>query len=746
MRPGPPGRQHGARRAPPDRRRARPGRRGGDRPRGRRRAGRPGACHRGHPVACGVAVPGVVDEAAGVAVYEVGERRLPGTYRCGTWCRRGSDCRRCSATTCGVGGIAEARLGAGQDARHVLFVAIGTGIAAAHVVAGSAAVGAHGAAGEIGRILVRPDGPRCGCGRPGCLEALASASAVARRYAALADDPRPGAAGTSPGAAPAGTAPARDTVSAADVAEQAAGGELAGRSVAGRPSRRWPTGSPPGEALFDVDTMVIGGGLARAGDGATARPAPGRPARTDDLPSGAAPGRGGGPGRRGRLPRRGPSRPRQYGETMTQRVTGKVVTPTGVIRQGCVELDGERITAVAEYPAQARFVHWIVPGFVDMHTHGGGGHTLHHRRRRRRPARPPRSTCATAPPPWLASLVGSPFDLMRTATAAFAPLVREGVLAGDPLRGAVPVGGPVRGAEPGVPPRPVHRRAGPARRRGSRHGTHDHPGPRASRRAGRHQAAHLAQGGRRRRSHRRHLGAEPGPPSRRGRAIGTHLFSRMRPLLTASPARWWPCWKAPNVVCELVADRVHLHDGILHLRHRRGRPGTGRTDHRRDGRRRHARRRVRAGRPAGRRWPTGWPGWPAAGRSPAAPLTMDAALRHADHRRRCRSPTRYGWSPPPRPAPSTSATGSARSRAAVAPTGGARRRADRGPGDARCRHLARLTPLDGAGGRVSRSRPRRPGRPARRGGAPAPRTGRTAPPAPSPRPGGPARRAATCAR
>ena len=60
---------------------------------------------------------------------------------------------------------------------------------------------------------------------------------------------------------------------------------------------------------------------------------------------------------------------------MTVRVNGKVVTPSGVIRQGCVEVRGDRISAVAEYPS-VRDGHWIVPGFVDIHTHGGGGHTF----------------------------------------------------------------------------------------------------------------------------------------------------------------------------------------------------------------------------------------------------------------------------------------------------------------------------------------------------------------------------------
>ncbi|MCM0676302.1 ROK family protein, partial [Micromonospora phytophila] len=87
------------------------------------------------PVALGVAVPGVVDEACGVAVWSanVGFRDVPlrdlAVARLGLPTALGHDVR--------VGGLAEARLGAGRDARHVLFVAIGTGIAAAHVVDGS---------------------------------------------------------------------------------------------------------------------------------------------------------------------------------------------------------------------------------------------------------------------------------------------------------------------------------------------------------------------------------------------------------------------------------------------------------------------------------------------------------------------------------------------------------------------------------------------------------------------------------
>ncbi|MET8039702.1 ROK family protein [Micromonospora sp. NPDC005215] len=194
------------------------------------------------PIAVGIAVPGVVDEARGVAVWSanVGFRDVPlrdlAVTRLGLPTALGHDVR--------VGGLAEARLGAGRGAGHVLFVAIGTGIAAAHVVDGSASVGAHGAAGEIGHIMVRPDGPRCGCGRPGCLETIASAAAIGRRYAELA-----GAPGT-----------------AADVAERAAAGEPLASQVWQEAVEALADGLATGQALFDVATIVLGGGLAQAGD------------------------------------------------------------------------------------------------------------------------------------------------------------------------------------------------------------------------------------------------------------------------------------------------------------------------------------------------------------------------------------------------------------------------------------------------------------------------------------------------
>ncbi|MFI5932547.1 ROK family protein [Actinoplanes sp. NPDC051494] len=195
------------------------------------------------PVAAGVVVPGVVDEDNGIAVWSsnVGFRDVPlrrlVEQRLGLPAALGHDVR--------AGGLAEARLGAGRDERHVLFIAIGTGIAAAHVVDGKAEAGAHGAAGEVGHIVVRPGGASCPCGGRGCLESVASASAVGRRYVELS-----GEAG----------------VTAHDVATRAAAGEELANRVWTEAVEAFADGLLTAQALYDAGIVVLGGGLAEAGE------------------------------------------------------------------------------------------------------------------------------------------------------------------------------------------------------------------------------------------------------------------------------------------------------------------------------------------------------------------------------------------------------------------------------------------------------------------------------------------------
>lgn len=75
----------------------------------------------------------------------------------------------------------EWRYGAGRGASEVVGMFVGTGIGGGIIAGGTLLKGAAGSAGEIGHLTVQADGPACSCGNRGCLEALASGWALARR-------------------------------------------------------------------------------------------------------------------------------------------------------------------------------------------------------------------------------------------------------------------------------------------------------------------------------------------------------------------------------------------------------------------------------------------------------------------------------------------------------------------------------------------------------------------------------------
>jgi len=131
------------------------------------------------PVACGVGVPGFLNLAAGTTKFlpnlptnwiDVPVREmLAAQIGCPVFLL--NDVR--TAT------LGELVFGHGRQANTMAFFSIGTGIGGGIVVDGKLRLGPVGAAGELGHQIILPDGPRCGCGNRGCLETLASASAIA---------------------------------------------------------------------------------------------------------------------------------------------------------------------------------------------------------------------------------------------------------------------------------------------------------------------------------------------------------------------------------------------------------------------------------------------------------------------------------------------------------------------------------------------------------------------------------------
>jgi glucokinase len=75
--------------------------------------------------------------------------------------------------------LAEATVGAGRGCSTVACVTLGTGVGGGLFINGQLHFGAFGIAGELGHQTVAPDGPTCGCGNPGCLEAVTRAPTIA---------------------------------------------------------------------------------------------------------------------------------------------------------------------------------------------------------------------------------------------------------------------------------------------------------------------------------------------------------------------------------------------------------------------------------------------------------------------------------------------------------------------------------------------------------------------------------------
>ena len=81
-----------------------------------------------------------------------------------------------------AGALGEAAYGAGRGAEPFVFVTLGTGLGSGIVADGKVVAGHRGAAGEVGHLCAAFDGPRCACGRRGCVEAYVGGLALERRW------------------------------------------------------------------------------------------------------------------------------------------------------------------------------------------------------------------------------------------------------------------------------------------------------------------------------------------------------------------------------------------------------------------------------------------------------------------------------------------------------------------------------------------------------------------------------------
>jgi len=150
--------------------------------------------------------------------------------------------------------LGEFRYGAGRGASSLVYLTVSTGIGSGIILNGKIWHGVKDGAGEVGHMTLLPDGPICGCGNRGCLEALASGPSIARRAReALATD------------RPSRLREATD-FTAVDVVRLAQEGDVIAAEVWDETVRYLGLGVAAIVTILAPERVVIGGGVTQAGD------------------------------------------------------------------------------------------------------------------------------------------------------------------------------------------------------------------------------------------------------------------------------------------------------------------------------------------------------------------------------------------------------------------------------------------------------------------------------------------------
>lgn len=191
------------------------------------------------PTAVGVGIPGRIEPTRGLTRFLV---NIPGDWSgvpVGPRLSDGLGLPVALINDARAFGVAELRLGAGRGASSMVGLTLGTGIGGVIAIDGRVHQGHDGSAGELGHQTIDPDGPMCHCGNRGCLEAFTRAERIAEAC---------------------GTATAEEAV------ERARAGDAAAIAGLERIGRTLGIGIANMITVVAPDRVVIGGGIAAAGD------------------------------------------------------------------------------------------------------------------------------------------------------------------------------------------------------------------------------------------------------------------------------------------------------------------------------------------------------------------------------------------------------------------------------------------------------------------------------------------------
>jgi glucokinase len=212
----------------------------------------------GDVLAVGLGIPSLIDQERGMAVHTP-HLPLEGVPVRDLMAERlGLPVMLDNDANCAL--LAELRTGAAHGARHALMLTLGTGIGGGIAVDGRLVRGTTGAAGELGHMTVDEDGPPCpsNCPNHGCLEALASGTALGREALRVAEAVPDSALGRA----------LRDgrPITGALATDLAHDGDAAACDVVALIGSRLGIGIASLVNIFNPEVVVIGGGVIAAGE------------------------------------------------------------------------------------------------------------------------------------------------------------------------------------------------------------------------------------------------------------------------------------------------------------------------------------------------------------------------------------------------------------------------------------------------------------------------------------------------
>lgn len=199
----------------------------------------------------GVGVPGQPDQKAGIVVFapNLHWRRVPLVE----YLHRETDLPVFLENDANIAALGEQWHGAGRGSVNMIMITVGTGIGGALILNGRLYNGTNGSAGEVGHMVIDPAGPMCSCGRRGCLETLTSATAMIRMAQEAIDQGRQ-------------TDLARvENLEAKDIVMSAQAGDETAREIIDTAANYLGLGLGNLINLINPDTIVVGGGVSKAG-------------------------------------------------------------------------------------------------------------------------------------------------------------------------------------------------------------------------------------------------------------------------------------------------------------------------------------------------------------------------------------------------------------------------------------------------------------------------------------------------